>query len=774
MASPGNSSSSSTKSTKSCAKCRVRMSIKSFDTHTLCFECRGISCQFNERCDTCVDWDDERMSLYIAHENKLAKKREYKLKSKEKSLSEPQGKPHDLSNSIQQIEDFSDLASSAESLEHTRKIQSIVQNYFAKFENNFTSTFDNHVNSHIDKKLGVLSSNLTDTFNNKFQVILHALSDKQNSPSQNRDDQRDTLNFSSRTSHLPPDSARIRNDELNQKMEDEVDHHGFSHKQSDVAKLEDLVRSGYLTSHESDYILGRMEDLQYQPVPNETPGPSHVDPKRPVPHASSQNKGSVPKPPSPNKGAVPKKKGKLLKPKLTTTKREVQGVVPKTKPHSQTPKTVNKPEKTPDPNLQTPLTKTTLKGIHKVPSPSIPRPPSRNDHSSPLRPQKSPESPQKSPEFPQKSPEHQHEPPTSPHSTPNSPASTQSSSEDEDSDQEEDETISPAEFKDLAEKVFSLFPHARYEIETELPPNFISIKGREEKNKVYNNKFTLYDQARIIKNQIKNKVKNIIKTKKRPHTVLPKRKKIYQVLGDERVTRKSTCNDLFSNITSTRPKIPGSSALVPIDTLRRLEESQGNLQEILSFSMWLLSAHFSMLHLQGVHLEEPELHERILRSLSTALEDATRLGFAQSALVNFCHKIHFLQFTAPSITQGQKDRLLGSDPFDENLFDPEILKEITKEFEGTEATSSHINISKALSRGYSPFYKRKREDFYQRQLPVGRGSLLPSPSNFKSPFSLLGAPPKRGKGFDRGGRGRGRGDPKPRPSPNPNQKKNFP
>ena len=74
-----------------------------------------------------------------------------------------------------------------------------------------------------------------------------------------------------------------------------------------------------------------------------------------------------------------------------------------------------------------------------------------------------------------------------------------------------------------------------------------------------------------------------------------------------------------------------------------------------------------------------------------------------------------------------------------------ILEQVTKEYEGAEATSSHVILSKALTKGLFSL-KRKREDPSPRQSNFGKGSSSSSSSAAKSSFSLFDAPAKRGKG----------------------------
>ena len=65
---------------------------------------------------------------------------------------------------------------------------------------------------------------------------------------------------------------------------------------------------------------------------------------------------------------------------------------------------------------------------------------------------------------------------------------------------------------------------------------------------------------------------------------------------------------------------------------------------------------------------------------------------------------------APLLTDGQKIRLMGSTPFQDDLFDPDLLEEVIREYQNSQATASHISVSKAVAKGLLFSNKRKRED----------------------------------------------------------------
>ena len=190
--------------------------------------------------------------------------------------------------------------------------------------------------------------------------------------------------------------------------------------------------------------------------------------------------------------------------------------------------------------------------------------------------------------------------------------------------------------------------------------------------------------------------------------------------------------------------------------MRKLEAAFAQQQEILSFIGWLISAQYRYVDESGfIPLDKP-LYDRLCESLARALEDANRSSFGFSAFVNLVKKSHFLQFAAPSVTAGQKGRLTASDPFAELLFDPETLKEVSSEFDNDVTTSSHVTLSKAVSKSLYLSSKRKREDSSSSSTRTPQTQSSSTSSSRPSASSLFEPPPKNMKNW-RGGRGRGRG-----------------
>ena len=121
--------------------------------------------------------------------------------------------------------------------------------------------------------------------------------------------------------------------------------------------------------------------------------------------------------------------------------------------------------------------------------------------------------------------------------------------------------------------------------------------------------------------------------------------------------------------------------------------------------------------------------------------------------------LHFLRFAQTTVSEGQKARLSAASPFCESLFDEDTLKAVISEFEGAAATTSHLDLSKAVAKGL--FFAGKRK-FDETQSGMGSPLVPPnaavastSKANVASLFqSKYGG---KGRGQKKGGRGNYRG-----------------
>ena len=58
----------------SCPNCRRRMSSLKHDSHTICSQCRAVSCSVETRCSECKDWSVDAMQDHLKYQRSLARK----------------------------------------------------------------------------------------------------------------------------------------------------------------------------------------------------------------------------------------------------------------------------------------------------------------------------------------------------------------------------------------------------------------------------------------------------------------------------------------------------------------------------------------------------------------------------------------------------------------------------------------------------------------------------------------------------------------------------
>ena len=171
-----------------------------------------------------------------------------------------------------------------------------------------------------------------------------------------------------------------------------------------------------------------------------------------------------------------------------------------------------------------------------------------------------------------------------------------------------------------------------------------------------------------------------------------------------------------------------------------------------------MSALITYVRDNGFVAPDPALYSRLTSSLSLSLVDQTKAVHSMSAFCAMSRRSHFMKFLNPAVTEGQKARLLGSNPFVDDLFDPFTLSDVISNFEGATATTSHLDVSRAVSRGFfssGRWNKRKRDA--SPTVTSAQGSPAPSAVSSEVVASLF-EPPSKGTGSrPRGGRGGGRG-----------------
>ena len=311
-----------------------------------------------------------------------------------------------------------------------------------------------------------------------------------------------------------------------------------------------------------------------------------------------------------------------------------------------------------------------------------------------------------------------------------------------------------AQFLELFNLVLSFYPHARAEPDR-LPPDPFLIEMPPSGAQSGFRRFRLYERLERIKEDVVDKVKNVARDSKKPSSVLPRRRVCYRLpSSDASIT--PPLNDGFNRLTKVKAT-NNSSITIPIEEFRRMETALAGLQEAQSFSFWLVNTLCAYVREGGFVAPDEAIYHRLVNSLSLSLMDQAKASFGLSAFCNLSRRAHFLRFAQPTVTEGQRARLSGASPFIDRLFDEDTLKEVISEFEGAAATTSHLELAKAVTKGLF-FGKRKLEE---SQAGVGSPLVPPNaavPSTSKANVAAMFTPKYgRGRGQKKGGRGNYRG-----------------
>ena len=77
---------------RQCRNCPTRLSIVTYDGHTICHKCRAKYCSMNDRCDECCEWSDAKFRNFSRHRDRLESKRKSKALRRKADKSKTQSK----------------------------------------------------------------------------------------------------------------------------------------------------------------------------------------------------------------------------------------------------------------------------------------------------------------------------------------------------------------------------------------------------------------------------------------------------------------------------------------------------------------------------------------------------------------------------------------------------------------------------------------------------------------------------------------------------------
>ena len=120
------------------------------------------------------------------------------------------------------------------------------------------------------------------------------------------------------------------------------------------------------------------------------------------------------------------------------------------------------------------------------------------------------------------------------------------------------------------------------------------------------------------------------------------------------------------------------------------------MQENQSFSLWIISTLFDLLHECGFTYPKPEVLSRMSSSLSSAMVGQSTVAHQMLAyLVTRCREAVLNH--VPPLSYGQRYRLLSTSPFSTSLFDPQVLERVMEEFQNDASRNAIISNMAAAS-----------------------------------------------------------------------------
>lgn len=652
------------KSVRTCNMCRARMSTIDHDPHLICISCRGVDCNFSDRCNECVTWTDDCINAYVKHRKSLERKRLSKAKCKKSDFDVICTGPgsHALSSEDVSADGGADDATSSVSgSASATMVDQIVDRKLANFSNSLRADLDKdwgaRMKSMTDSIIKAMDGKL-DNFRQEFAYDDDETGDFVNDPSisapQGVSVRQNDGNVQPNPSHsTPPDGSNYQGTVNVEPGHSRVSANTDQSPQYLALRrhVQSLCDAGIISHDEFNSMLDRAL------VKVSGSGPVGQIPPSSAPVASVASSAglsagsSVGRPPEPGVGAT----GASGTDRLPCPRSVVIGGSEATRP--------------------------------------------MDDDALP-------------------------------------------------------DLASSAEFRELIDFVYGIFPESRPSQEKPPPEPFLR-EHQGDSEATASSRLALYDRFSRIRDDAAEKLSEASKDLKRPSTVLHRRRPSYKI-GLNVLAASPILNDGFGRMCPTRPS-SSSDCLVPLEEIRRLESSIIGLQEAQSFSAWLLAALFKHVRDNEFLSPQPALFNRLMSSLSTAMMDQSIASHSMSSFCSVTRRTHFLKF-ASTLTDGQKARLLGSNPFQKDLFDPSVLEEVLSEFDRSSATKSHLDVSQAVAKGFL-FGKRQRDPSPSVAGPSG----VPPGATVSPVVPPAGsAPPldysSRGRGNRlRGFRGRGRG-----------------
>ena len=741
------------KEVRSCS-CGARMSKIVYDTHSLCSVCTGFACNLTKRCSHCESWTDEKMTNYLRHQTSLIRRRKYKQKIKNEKVNpiESSG-PSNVDTATDDL--FTDHGENftSSSMDESDTI-SISDNIPLQINNTFFETaseLEKHVtqsrteeeeilednrDDRLQKRIESMLTNFTSLFDKKIENRMGSIDTKINNIDSKLDNKINNMDRKidnklasiNSSTNIAPGQSSTHHDESRTADEPETNRDEITH---------DIASSSNNTSRDLGLVLNTLKVLGFVQDDTERLSRTNI--------SLGLDKSKTPK--SPNNDASPAETKARVGGLGTSVKRSFQAAgltVGDGRPAGKAFKGQVSPTSL-RPNIPATGTGTGTRGVPKGQLSTVPPKPhalatatgtvtNKQTHQSDLG------------------------------LTANTPIGNQSNNngnrldndyyeeidddcydvdenyiedenfEDDNHQYESGEHIGPGKeedphndnmqgsqvptlesntdstskdhsFEKLLEEVTRLFPQARPK--DSRPPKRTCLHERnyaEVKEKRTFSRLRLYDRIGMIRSEVSEKVSRIMSSGGKPASLLPPRRRTFRVAEEDSFDEPPTLNRETQHLIGSH--IPKQEfSLLPSADLNRIEHMLLNLQDNQSFTLWIISSLFDMLHEEGFTSSKPEVLRKMSQVLSSTMVGQSTMTHQLSSYLVAQRRQRIFDTFQPAVLDLQKQRLAATSPFSENLFDPVVLKEVTEEFKGNIATSAQIAY---WSKHNSPSIPRRR------------------------------------------------------------------
>ena len=316
-------------------------------------------------------------------------------------------------------------------------------------------------------------------------------------------------------------------------------------------------------------------------------------------------------------------------------------------------------------------------------------------------------------------------PHSSPRRTPSVPPSQVAGTLDE---------VESAEFQSLVDFVFSRFPSAKGISTVKKTASFSFLMKEDVQLESSSSKLNWFYKLRPLINDLKEEVSSLASSSKSVSSVLYKHRRAYCVSSDEPSLLGSTLNDSFNRICYRSPPSSPSLTISSAD-VKKIEQQLHSLRETVSFQAWMVATLFVMLDEANLSPPDDAIFKRLKESISTAVLDLSCNTTSVAMFFKLLQRSSLLKnSTFHKVTDLQKTRLLGSDPFSAFLFDEKVLKEVADEFDSSSAAASHLRMEQALTKSLMAVKPRKEYSSSKRSSarPSGRSGRSYNPRKKQS------------------------------------------